>query len=278
VELAQGVADCTALPQHVRGLAAWVVRGCRGEEAVPMEVDPPPGDSKEETTRKAKAKEAAAARRAKILAQMNKAQKTFAADNSVALAGMEDGARQEVARQDSLVAASVCLGQGQTKRGTSAGTYTCILCQEEGSVGGAGPALVMAAYIQKTTVLSQAAGLDRPQPVVAPHHLFVDRECGPHLSTCGHAMHAPCYQKFFDSLVQKERHNAINLLGKIQNFDVSVGEFTCPICERLSNTVLPLIPSVSQLRAKQSSAPSPEVGLKVFIEGLTSTAESWHLR
>ena len=75
--------------------------------------------------------------------------------------------------------------------------------------------------------------------------------CGPHLATCGHAMHAACYQKFFDSLVQKERHNAINMMGKILNFDVSVGEFTCPICERLSNTVLPLIPSVSQLRAKQ---------------------------
>ena len=120
-------------------------------------------------------------------------------------------------------------------------------------MGAAGPALVMAAYIQKSTVLSQTKETwQAPDgPTVSLHHLSADRKCGPHLATCGHAMHAPCYQKFFDSLVQKERHNAINMMGKILNFDVSVGEFTCPICERLSNTVLPLIPSVSQLRAKQ---------------------------
>jgi len=91
-------------------------------------------------------------------------------------------------------------------------------------------------------------------------------------------MHATCYQKYFDSLVQKERHNAINLMGKILNFDVSIGEFTCPICERLSNTVLPLIPSITALRAKQSSAPIPEIGLNAFVTGLASTVESWFLK
>jgi E3 ubiquitin-protein ligase UBR2 len=91
-------------------------------------------------------------------------------------------------------------------------------------------------------------------------------------------MHATCYQKFFDSLVQKERHNAINLMGKILNFDVSIGEFICPICERLSNSVLPLIPSITALRAKQSSAPIPEIGLNAFVTGLASTVESWFLK
>ena len=145
---------------------------------------------------------------------------------------------------------------------------------------GTGPALVMAAYIQKTTLLSRDSRQpwQRPIPEAPLHHLTAERSCGPHLSTCGHAMHATCYQKFFDSLVQKERHNAINLMGKILNFDVSIGEFTCPICERLSNSVLPLIPSITALRAKQSSAPIPEIGLNAFVTGLASTVESWFLK
>ena len=275
LDLAQKVADCTSLPQHVRGLAGWVVRSSGGEA---MEVEGEQGDSKEEVKRKAKAKEAAAARRAKIMAQMNAAQKTFAAENSTALAGMEED-KTELVRQESLAAASVCLGPGQTARAGPTAGYTCILCQEEASVG-TGPALVMAAYIQKTTLLSRDSRLpwQRPLPEAPLHHLTADRSCGPHLSTCGHVMHATCYQKFFDSLVQKERHNAINLMGKILNFDVSIGEFTCPICERLSNSVLPLIPSITALRAKQSSAPIPEIGLNAFVTGLASTVESWFLK
>ena len=275
LDLAQKVADCTSLPQHVRGLAGWVVRASGGEA---MEVEDEQGDTKEELRRKAKAKEAAAARRAKIMAQMNAAQKTFASENSTALAGMGED-KAEVVRQESLAAAAVCLGPGQTARHGPSASYTCILCQEEATVG-SGPALVMAAYVQKTTLFSRDSRppWQRPLPEAPLHHLTANRNCGPHLSTCGHPMHATCYQKYFDSLVQKERHNAINLMGKILNFDVSIGEFTCPICERLSNTVLPLIPSITALRAKQSSAPIPEIGLNAFVTGLASTVESWFLK
>ena len=275
IDLAQRVGDMTSLPQHVRSLASWVVRASGGEA---MEVEAEQPNTQEEVKRKAKAKEAAAARKAKILAQMNAAQKTFAAENSAVLAGMGED-KAELIRQESLAALAVSLGPSQTSRSSTTSSYTCILCQEEGTVG-TGAALVMAAYIQKTTVMRQD---DQPSwegpPSPAPlHHLLVGRQCGPHLSTCGHVMHATCYQKFFDSLVQKERHNEINLMGKIQNFDVSVGEFTCPICERLSNTVMPLIPPVTALRAKQSSVPTPEIGLNAFITALAATAESWHLK
>ena len=104
------------------------VRGMRGEACVPGEQGGQ-GESEEEVKRKARAKEAAAARRAKILAQMNKAQKTFAAENSAALAGMGGEAVAELGRQESVASSSVCLGPGQTARSQAARTYTCILCQ-----------------------------------------------------------------------------------------------------------------------------------------------------
>ena len=100
----------------------------RGESSTPGDQGGQ-GDSEEEVKRKAKAKEAAAARRAKILAQMNKAQKTFAAENSAALAGMGGEGVAELARQESVASSSVCLGPGQTARSQGARAYTCILCQ-----------------------------------------------------------------------------------------------------------------------------------------------------
>lgn len=37
-----------------------------------------------------------------------------------------------------------------------------------------------------------------------------------------------------------------SLVRPIKNFDVNRNEYLCPICSRLSNSVLPLVPSVSQ--------------------------------
>ena len=136
--------------------------------------------------------------------------------------------------------------------------------------------MVLSAYIQKSTVLSQLE--TRDQPVMYPHHLHVARGCGPHVSTCGHAMHFSCYQKFFSILERKEqeRNNSFGIRGL--NIDVSDGEFLCPICERLSNTVLPLLSSVTQVRKKQSSSPPSEISFNSFINGLRSTVDSWYLK
>ncbi|KAH8031237.1 hypothetical protein HPB51_014073 [Rhipicephalus microplus] len=38
-----------------------------------------------------------------------------------------------------------------------------------------------------------------------PTCAYGDLHCGPHASTCGHVMHARCWQKFFESVVTKER-------------------------------------------------------------------------
>ena len=109
--------------------------------------------------------------------------------------------------------------------------------------------------------------------------IFSSPDCAPHVSSCGHAMHSTCYQKFFQSLESKERER-INGFGfnRINNFDVSTGEFLCPICERLSNTILPMFPSITNLRKKHPSAPVAEISLNTFINGLRSSVESWYLK
>ena len=39
-----------------------------------------------------------------------------------------------------------------------------------------------------------------PQEVLA-----ADLDCGPLMTSCGHAMHSTCFQTYFESLVDKER-------------------------------------------------------------------------
>lgn len=82
--------------------------------------------------------------------------------------------------------------------------YTCILCQEDGPLTPvASDVFVMAAYIQRSSVLSQLPS----GPNAACDDLFLPMSlrCGPHTSSCGHAMHSECYHKFFRTLVQKEQ-------------------------------------------------------------------------
>ena len=272
------------VPEHVRKLAQWVLKNRdSGSSTEPMDIEEGCSSESSEVEKQRKRRaDAATARKAKIMAQMNAAQKNFAAANTSLLEGIKDDKIEDPAEAScSSALETVCLGPGMTSRTDSAKQYTCILCQEEGMVGN-GPVMVMAAYIQKSTVLSYKPAWDgfdsNSTPVVSPHHLHVSRDCGPHVSTCGHSMHATCYQKFFDSLVIKERDRSINLMTKNMNFDVSNGEFLCPICERLSNTVLPLIPSVTQLKKKQSSSPISEISLNSFVSGLKSSVDSWYLK
>jgi len=72
------------------------------------------------------------------------------------------------------------------------------------------------------------------------------------------------------------RNNSFGIRGL--NIDVTDGEFLCPICERLSNTVLPLLPSVTQVRKKQASMPASEISFNSFVNGLRSTVDSWYLK
>ncbi len=54
------------------------------------------------------------------------------------------------------------------------------------------------------------------------------------------------------------------MVRPIKNYDVNLNEYLCPICSRLSNSVLPLAPAVSALIPSPAHRPSPAGGQQSF--------------
>jgi len=53
--------------------------------------------------------------------------------------------------------------------------------------------------------------------------------------------------RFFDALLAKETRRSQRYRLQLSSFDISKNEFLCPLCETISNTVLPLMPSLQTL-------------------------------
>ncbi|KAI3876298.1 hypothetical protein MKX03_001545 [Papaver bracteatum] len=62
---------------------------------------------------------------------------------------------------------------------------------------------------------------------------------GIHISSCGHVMHDECRSRYLSKLRESYRERVI--AGGGHSFDIDQGEFPCPLCRRLSNSVLPAI-------------------------------------
>lgn len=58
-------------------------------------------------------------------------------------------------------------------------------------------------------------------------------DSGVHVQSCGHYVHLSCHEAYLSSLYNSQRH---------QNLNVERGEFLCPVCRQMSNSVLPLSP------------------------------------
>jgi len=79
----------------------------------------------------------AAEKRAKIMAQMQAMQKSFLAGNAHLLGDMECESAEKEVTETNAEPASV---------------FTCILCQQDTQVKADGPALVLCAMVQKSTI------------------------------------------------------------------------------------------------------------------------------
>lgn len=70
---------------------------------------------------------------------------------------------------------------------------------------------------------------------------FGPADCdGIYLSSCGHAVHQGCLDRYLLSL--KERHVRRNIYEGAHILDLEKGEFLCPVCRQLANSVLPATP------------------------------------
>uniref|UniRef100_A0A8C9ZSU4 E3 ubiquitin-protein ligase n=1 Tax=Sander lucioperca TaxID=283035 RepID=A0A8C9ZSU4_SANLU len=214
-----------------------VCQGQRPEETV---------RDKDKAERKRKA-EMARLRREKIMAQMSEMQKHFINENKELFQqSLEELEASTSAAADSSAdsggVSQVCVGPKRVGGAERRQLVTCILCQEEQEVRGHGRAMVLAAFVQRSTVLSKNRRRNLPDP---EHHdpvfMHPDLSLGIYTASCGHIMHATCWQRYFEAVQLKEQRRQQRLRGHT-SYDVENGEFLCPLCECLSNTVIPLLP------------------------------------
>ena len=212
----------------------------------------------------------AAQKRAKIMAQIAAMQKRFMKKNAKLFeetALNVDSSNEKESTMDVAEFSqhgTVALGPHQTSRICDKKTDTCILCQEDQMVTSSGPAMVLAAFVQQSTVLCQnRENLTEADPL----YLSANLGASPHTRTCGHVMHARCWQRYFENVLTKENRRPYRL-RQPSSFDVEKQEYLCPLCECLSNTVLPLLPALSNL---QPTIDQPDLSFETWLDALKLT-------
>lgn len=213
----------------------------------------------------------AAQKRARIMAQMTAMQKNFMKENAklfeeAALEASKVNDRgSNMDLSECSQQAPVAVGINQTSRMCEEKTYTCILCQEDQPITSTGPAMVLAAFVQQSTVLCQNRSNTDEQEAL---YLSAKLGAAPHTSTCGHVMHAQCWRDYFDNVHAKENRRPYRL-RQPASFDVEKHEYLCPLCECLSNTVLPLLPPLGSLQTSDQS--KEDIDFSTWLQALMVT-------
>lgn len=217
------------------------------------------GDSHESADEtKAKRAERAARMREQAMMKMSKMQKSFlkvmemenpiSADQnhagSVASAFRGDEDEDYVSKQEDH-GFPVCLGPQRSRvEEVLPRKVTCILCQEEETLcPNNGKAFVCAAYVQKSLLFAQRGEPENDAKLrdLAPANLHF----GIDASTCSHTMHYECFHSLLETLLSRERQRPRQQMVFNQKMvDPEVGEYLCPLCKRLSNTAMPLLPAL----------------------------------
>jgi len=118
--------------------------------------------------------------------------------------------------------------------------FTCILCQEEQTVGVIETKLVMAAFVQRSTVMSQdpqRIGSESDINSLRDRHreldyLFQSPEflVSPHVSSCGHIMHNTCWATHMEGVISKERRRPYRCVYRFtRRSTFIVYHFYCPL-------------------------------------------------
>uniref|UniRef100_A0A8C9VUT3 E3 ubiquitin-protein ligase n=1 Tax=Scleropages formosus TaxID=113540 RepID=A0A8C9VUT3_SCLFO len=192
---------------------------------------------KEKAERKRKAE--AAKHRQKIMAQMSAMQKNFIETHKMLYENVPESGAQGEPSAPMVSKRRVAVGPRRGVALIEREVLTCILCQEEQEVKARAPAMVLTACVQRSTVLTQCRGKGLPKAeTYNPLFMHPDLAVGTHTGSCGHVMHASCWQKYFEAVQNTSRSR----LHAEPIIDLENGEYMCPLCKSLCNTVVPLIP------------------------------------
>lgn len=108
-------------------------------------------------------------------------------------------------------------------------------------------------------------------------NMFGPKDCdGIHISSCGHAVHQECHDRYLTSLKQRHLRRLGFEGGHI--VDPDLGELLCPVCRRFANSILPTFPSgVLSKASKQTTlsigGPKNSIHLPLALSLLQSTAK-----
>ena len=162
-----------------------------------------------------------------------------------------------------------------TSLGLDSDFFTCILCLEQHNINAFDRFLLLGAFVQKSTVLSQ--NRSRKSWMYSSTSTFIqeqlknicmiesDLNYGPHMNTCTHYMHSDCFQKYIEMIHLQERRRATGRHLRF-SYDINKGEFLCPLCECLCNIAIPIVP---QTVVRKGSHPT-DLPMEKFLSGLNS--------
>uniref|UniRef100_A0A8C6RL83 E3 ubiquitin-protein ligase n=1 Tax=Nannospalax galili TaxID=1026970 RepID=A0A8C6RL83_NANGA len=236
---------------------------------------------KEKAERKRKA-EAARLHRQKIMAQMSALQKNFIEthklmyDSTSEMPGKEDSAMEEESTPTVSDYSRIALGPKRGPTITEKEVLTCILCQEEQEVKIENNAMVLSACVQKSTALTQHRGkpIDLSGETLDPLFMDPDLAHGTYTGSCGHVMHAVCWQKYFEA-VQLSSQQRIH----VDLFDLESGEYLCPLCKSLCNTVIPIIPVQPQkINCENAEALAQFLTLAQWIQTVLARISGYNMK
>lgn len=197
-----------------------------------------------EQAMKEKRSKLAAQRREQLLAQMAKAQKSFITSNAEHFkddAKADEGAEMEWQSSFEEPKTVACLGSERKIIHSDTESFTCILCSEESQNNK--DCMVFPAFIQKSSVLGRyqvTNDVNQLQSLETAIHP------SPYVSSCGHQMHAACWQEYFNNELLKEQRRPFRTRNP-SIFNIDKNQFLCPLCRFLSNTVLPIVPPLNTL-------------------------------
>ncbi|CAG5053999.1 unnamed protein product [Parnassius apollo] len=248
--LLQKLTTCPRVDAHIP-LAKWLlarIKALLGQtdehagDGDNMETDQEDKQSAEDPADAEKARRAklAAERRAKLMAQMKTQMNNFISNNAVLF---EETTTEVTAEEQVLRPLYAGAALGVWGGGVPDATRVCIMCQEEARVEAKSEPLVLVAFVQHSSVLSRERAPPRCTRDAWP---TAGLGAQPHVSSCGHALHARCWRKYVDAVRDKEKIRPYRLRQPAA-FDVEKKEYLCPLCERLCNTALPLLPAPSLL-------------------------------
>ncbi|XP_022823526.1 E3 ubiquitin-protein ligase UBR1 isoform X2 [Spodoptera litura] len=271
VALLQQLTVSPRLEAH-RELARWVyqkIRSLLGQndehigDGENMETDQEEKPTNTETAEAEKSRRAklAAERRAKLMAQMQTQMNNFISKNATLF---EETTTEVTAEEQELRPLYRGAALGVWGGGVPEPTRTCIMCQEEARVQLKGPPVVLVAYVQDSTVLNRMARGPRGAVPQSWRHAWLPPGLGlqTHVSSCGHLLHADCFTNYIDNVQDKE-HRRPYRGRQPAAFDVERNEYLCPLCERLCNAALPILPA-----PPVPSKPVPPLSEELYIESV----------